>query len=543
MPKCCCRRGVHRAEKIAELPAETIGSKRFIRVMNRADHKDKMQLICRYRVVIVDDEPIAVKAIERILERNCPDYVTVGTADNGLAALELIRKTMPDLVLTDITMPAMNGLELAQTVSGEFPDTCFVVISGYQDFEYMRSAIQSGVLDYLVKPIVPSQIVSMMQRVREKLRVRFYHKRNTLLRSACLGGEISREEIKRYFPHEKYYAALLRENGLPRRFFRTGEPELFGSMEEAYCVYGRDSMEELFLIPSMLFVDQSIEQYMDKVSKRQKSEDSYITLLYHGSAFPPDRLVSKVRDLYYWLNELSVVGLSQRIDLEKSGKDAERKVNPDTGELRILLQELEGYARSGCYDQMRQKISRTFAHWGEEGRPQLWMEHAARRLLNFIRMESGDEQSLLESEYGLEDAFYYATSIPMLCENLQSLFYRFHDEQKEKPKVDSQDFFDGIVQYLKEHLSQPLSLQSLCDEFAISQAYMSKLFRKYADQSYAQYLTGLRIEKAKALMREEKELYIKDIATMAGYQDQFYFSRIFRSYEGMSPADYMKSGK
>ena len=80
----------------------------------------------------------------------------------------------------------------------------------------------------------------------------------------------------------------------------------------------------------------------------------------------------------------------------------------------------------------------------------------------------------------------------------------------------------------------------LNDLFAISQAYMSKLFRKYTKESYNQYLTGIRMERAKQLMEANREFFVKDIAEMVGYRDQFYFSRIFRAYTGKSPAEYLK---
>ena len=493
-----------------------------------------------YKVVIVDDEPMAVRAIERVVERNCPDLQTVGTASNGKQALELVREKHPDLVLTDITMPVMNGLELAKAVRGEDPDICFVIISGYQDYEYMRSAIQSGVLDYLGKPIVPSQITAMMERVKEKLRTKIYHKRNALLRAACLGEEVSRETIRKYFTFPQYYAALLRENGLPRRFFRSGGPELFGSIEEAYSVYGRDSMEELFLIPTNFLTEETIGEYMEKVSARQKSEGSYTTILYYGSSFSPEEFPQKVQGLYHWLNVLSTVGRSQKVDLDRVGEAEDTHQQMHARELDVLLSELDSYAKNRHYEQMKQKLKRSFMRWGEEGRPQLWMEYAARRILNLMQAKNPDESPLLEREYHLEEAFCYATDVRMLCNNLEAILYRFREEQKEKPKVDSQAFFDDIRRYLEDHLDQSISLQGLCDEFAISQAYMSKLFRKYADQSFAQYLTGLRMERAKQLMREDKDLYIKDIAGMVGYRDQFYFSRIFRSYSGRSPADFIR---
>lgn len=493
-----------------------------------------------YKVIVVDDEVMAVKAICRILARDCPEFEVIGTAENGSEALKLIEKMPPDLVLTDVEMPLMNGLELVRQASVRMPNLCFVIISGYQDFEYARDAFRSGVLDYLTKPIVPSQMIRTMKNVEEKLRRFYYDRRIGIFRKICMGETIALEEIQKFFPSREFYAALLRENGLPRRYSPSKEPELYSTIEEAYSVYGRNNMEELFLIPKEVMGQQSLLDYMTKVEQRQKTKGSYTTLLYYGDAFSGLEISEKIRDLYYWLNTLSTVGLSQAIDLDKKQLFKSRVSSLDITEASGFLQEMGQYAKTGRYDLFQKCIVRAFKQWEKEKRPQVWLEQAVRRILNLIKVQTGNEESLIESEYQFEDAFYYSTSMEMLWQNLHTSFYHLLEKEKENYKVDSPEFFEHIKVYLRDHISEPLSLQEISDLFAISQAYMSKIFRKYTRQSYNQYLTEIRMERAKQLMEENSELLVKDIAEMVGYRDQFYFSRIFRSYTGQSPADYIK---
>ena len=116
-------------------------------------------------------------------------------------------------------------------------------------------------------------------------------------------------------------------------------------------------------------------------------------------------------------------------------------------------------------------------------------------------------------------------------------------EEVQRSKIDTPEFFGRIEAYIKEHLSEPLSAQKICTVFGISQTYLSRLFRKYSNTSFSKRLAVFRVEKAREIMEGNKDLFIKDVASMVGFADQFYFSRIFRSVTGVSTAEYLKEKK
>ena len=154
-----------------------------------------------YRVLVVDDEPLAQKSVCSIIEKRSKNYRVIETAENVQEALEKARKLVPDLIICDIKMPLLSGVELSSIIREEFPEICFIIISGYQDFEYARSAIRSGVTDYLLKPIVPAELLKTLKYTETKIREIHYKERNRILRTLGNGESVDITKVKRYMPY------------------------------------------------------------------------------------------------------------------------------------------------------------------------------------------------------------------------------------------------------------------------------------------------------------------------------------------------------
>ena len=490
-----------------------------------------------YRVIAVDDEPAALTHICSIIEKKCPDYKVIATAENGKAGLEKVRELHPDVLISDVKMPLMNGIELVANVKKENPDIYSVIVSGYQDFEYARGAIQSGVCDYLLKPILPANVQEMLAQLADKLKVDHHQARNEIIRKLCDGMECSDEMVLRYFPYERYYGAIIRKNGLPRRFSNTGNMENYSDVNERITIYGRDEMESLYIIPRELLLGSSFREYITGVLKKTETEEQYSTLVYAFESFPVSEMQKKIKELYRALDTVSVVGYSQAVEL--SCAEADREIIFNHEEINQVLKNLEYMMKEQQMEKLKKELQRLYGIWKKERKPQLWLEYVSRQILYITRKYNKDSISIIECEYMMEDAFFYATSADMLIDTLFEIIFCYIKEVKSCGKVDSPEFFTSLRDYLNEHLGGNITLQSVCKRFGVSQTYLSKLFRKYADQSFNQYFTGLRMEKAIELMKENQGFFIKDVAAMVGYPDQFYFSRIFRSYTGKCPSDYM----
>lgn len=492
-----------------------------------------------YRVLVVDDEPAALQHVCAIIKKRCSGYEVAGTAENGREALEMVARLQPDLLICDVKMPLLDGISLVSEVKERYPGIFSVIVSGYADFAYARGALQSEVCDYILKPVVPSDMKKTLDAVAGKIKRKHYQQRNSIVRRICNGAQCTPEEMRRYFCHEAYNCAIIRRNGLPRRFSSAGNTEIFSDIDEQFTIYGRDEMEALYMIPKEMLLGESFESYLTGILNGMDTQGEYITTVYRDESFPAERLQENVRSLYSLLDAVSVVGLSQMIEAEAWGKG--RTLQTNYGAVQAVPGSLERMLKEQQYDRLKKELRRLYTQWIEEKKPQLWMEHVSRQILNLIRKYEKNALPLLECESMMEDAFFYASSGEILIENLLDIMLKYITETIPNTKIDSPDFVRSVTGYMETHIAENLSLQNIAHVFAVSETYLGKLFRKYRKESYNQYLTALRMEKAKKLMRENPAAFIKDVAAMVGYGDQFYFSRIFRAYTGVCPSDYLEN--
>lgn len=151
-----------------------------------------------YKMIIVDDEDIVINGLTTVINWKEHQIEIVGTATNGQKALKIIQEQKPDIILTDICMPGMDGLQLIKKVKEEQPNTVFIIISGYAEFEYAKSAIELDVIDYLIKPVDIEEIIGVIKKSIKK---------NETLQQ----DQRKQEQIKRYQREliEKYFLDLL----------------------------------------------------------------------------------------------------------------------------------------------------------------------------------------------------------------------------------------------------------------------------------------------------------------------------------------------
>lgn len=485
-----------------------------------------------FKTLLVDDEPAALEYIQRIIDSRCSSFQVAATARSGEECLEILEGLRVDVVITDIRMKGISGIELIEKIKAIRCNICLIIVSGYSDFEYAKKAITNQVYDYVLKPVDPVDFTDMMERLEKQLRVQEARQRAILFKHICQGSYVSREDLLHYFGDSEYYAFLLRRNNLANRFQGTKDSDVVSNDYESFLVYARDENEVFYLIPSeCLNSRDELNSIIENTREKYWPDQGFLTTVTVTEPFGIEKMDEVIAQASEELYKNLVCGVSQTWELghitERTGMNEQEKEN---------LQKIDYYLSKKEILKAKSELHSLCRKFEERRIPQIQVENAFRQICNSVWMNEGYRSYGSNTEYLLEELLYNSMNMEMLLQNLTD--FLFKDAPPDHQKVDTPEYFASVCNYMKNHLEESLSLNSIVREFHVSQGHLSFIFRKYAGQSFNTYLTSMRMEKAKEILENDRNILIKDVAQMVGYQDQFYFSRVFKLYTGVRPTEY-----
>ncbi|MBB6670645.1 response regulator [Cohnella nanjingensis] len=514
-------------------------------------------------ILLVDDEPIFMDKIKRIiadfsLESGIEAHVTT-EAYNGQEALRAIAHQPPDIVFTDIRMSNMDGIELSKALHKEWPGIAVVIISGYPSFDYAREAMRANVVDYLLKPIDPELVKAILYQVQPKIRSSKYLHGKKLIQSLIESDVPNGVEDPFDFREMNAYASYCA--------FVVQNPE---------TLYGKDG---LFLQPSDHLHEGFAEQLPRLASElgshwifNSKDGRSFIVVAgLHRYEKKSVRLIAEATRDYFSLSGISV---SVACSLEVKSLTEMREVvgrlhqlldnKIVIGRSQILMMQEEISETKPAYFQMtslleskmrswvtkkdwlslKKEYYRLFQVWEAEQCPSIEIETNLKRIIHLMErhLQTFDAMASKKLEKRIEEIIFTAASYEEaagFCWEVMGELLRF--ESREIYLDHSESTYKRIQAYMIAHLSDPISLSQLGDLFNVSRTYLCNLFRNYADASFVEYFTELRMERAKELMRSHPDIILKDIAELVGYADHHYFSRVFKTSCGITPSEYKQS--
>lgn len=502
-----------------------------------------MKELNEFTVLAAEDEPVILNNIVKKIERVSPRISVGGKAHSGQEALDLLHDHHFDILITDIEMPGMSGLELIRKAKEDCPELHIIVLSGYSNFEYARTALRYGVEDYLLKPVeqktLSDLLSSLCLQIEEE---RTVHNREIL--SLALNDSPD-HNAPFMFRDSGFLLSLITLGTLPPDGIDTsalvsGRPfrKLWLGSELEECFQSVKSVQHLWLIdersPQQKFLILHLEdaslsaEFLSMMMKKHLSEHlngmPFLVLTCSESISYKDLwtkarfLRSAVRsEILPFHQETRCINTEQPVnppDSASAVKDMKLLFSMDNEAaflqyVHSLLTEVQDYPVSVLH-QMIKLVFEAMAHCFQIDQ-QDCKGAAAAFFSRLMSMKSIDEcQSCLEASLKeLWKTASHHTSSTTMCAR--------------------------IAQYLEINLREQVSLTALAQRFGYTPSYLNRIFKKEYGTSPLQYLTDLRIARAKELLLKHPDINIKTVASTVGYEDSRYFSRIFKNETGMTP--------
>ena len=523
-----------------------------------------------YTVVVADDEEEIRRALVRKIDWNSLGFELVGEASNGAEALELTEKLCPDLLLTDIMMPFIGGIELARQVREVRPSTQIAFLTGYEVFEFAKKAIQYNIVSYLLKPISAEEMSEELIKIRKIIDKKFEQFRSSA-------------QVKEHLDTLSFVMPLLLDG-----YSRSGSDDDLGSIrseaerqglvttdaDTSYCVLVTSVFDSSGRnITSKACVnsfDLILKKYMNHVSfytdgrvvtllyGTGRTLDKYLHIAVEDISQSVERImscsssigISRIGDNILNLHELYVEAMNAvSYNSEPDGSiryisDMENDYFSDIEMFETFVSEEERCVRGGLSDEAGRVADRLFDSMENVSRYKLSANFIVPTLTSSIykilySVVDKEYTDKLQRECPLQMADLYGniSSIRGYCRNLCVRAAELVGDQCRKS---GSRHCELALDYINREFSDPdISLVSISRKIAVSPNYLSALVRKETGSTFVELLTRRRMEEAVSLLKYPA-LKIKDVALKCGYVDQHYFSYSFKKETGMSPIQFKK---
>lgn len=508
------------------------------------------------RCIVVEDEPPILRAIGQMIESCDERFQVVGVAYDGEEAMELLERIRPDVVFTDIRMPVMDGLHLLRAMKTLSYQPLTVVLSGYQEFEYAKEALRLGVHDFLLKPITQDTLVELLHGIAELCLHGTRQRQLSLLKEWVDTGSpnIPTKEAESLFTPYREVAFLLICIGsfqsfpssltLSYREYWKRHPldQLLRQYRggDYWIVDGRNDNEKALVISGYPGTD--LEASLDTVAQQLYEElsryDWPVTIVKEGRAIT-------ISDLGFYLQKARIV-LNQGIRFGHSmlmTNDFENSLLPDlsfNNQMEDIFQKLN--RKSPEY--FKHELSSLLQKASEQKLAQIRLEHWLKHFIQTVVRIWGAENKghLVHADLAIRELTSTSASYRSLYAGISLIVDDICSTRllSSNTRESQGEFADRIENYIQTHYHNPISLQSLSETFGFAPSYLSRIYREHKGQSPIDYVIKLRMNKAKELLLLEPALPLKQISDAIGYEDAFYFSRLFKSQIGCSPSEFKK---
>lgn len=538
------------------------------------------------KVFLVEDEMVIRRGIKNSIDWEKEGYIFCGEASDGELAYPMIIKEKPDILITDIRMPFMDGLELCKLVKKELPNIKILILSGYDEFDYAKEAIRLGVTEYLLKLISSGKLLEALNGVSESIRrekedkdlVRKYmeemrenteHEKQKFFEQMIAGNLSMADALETGKKYEMnlsagMYNLLLFRFTLGKENRKSGE--LLGEAEYAIEKL-TERLEYVFEFQrgvegwAFLLMADNEEQMSERVKELSKDLEeimkNYSTIAYFGGIGQP---VARLRELEESFREAERA-LAARFTMELnriiSVEDIRMAQNVDTlddieitsfGEIEKTRTMLEKFLNNGAEDEIDEFVDVYINELPEENLKSVLMRQyiimdAYIVMMSFCEKIEGIEGEMQAQSEELKNSMKTIQTLEEIKNYIRMLLKKIIGV---RDTISGRRYSDIIEiakdQIRKTYMSDEISLNTIAAEVGMSPSYFSSIFSKEMGKTFVEYLTEIRMDRAKELLMCSS-MKTSEIGYEVGYKDPHYFSYIFKKTQNCTPKEFRARGK
>lgn len=503
----------------------------------------------KFRLLIADDETTVRKGLTSYMNWDSIDCEVCGSACDGREAIEFLQKNPVDIVITDIKMPDTDGLEVARYVFENCPETSVIILTGYAEFEYAKTAIQYGVSAFIVKPTNKKDLFKAVQGIQTKM---VTSKKNTFTAKeelAFLKEQLLLEMTQH--PYLPEYDARLKELGLSLdayhvAVFQLSSPQkdlsqlkslIISEKKNAYCYRCGELIISVYFSQLLTeTVPEAVLQNCREISNILYTlESCSVTIGISRGHSSAAEFGTAVSEAVYALR----ANFYSQDNIALFSESCMESADGMTAENSLYLFQLENCLHNEFFEDAVSllekfflELKNNFVHEQDVKNICSQIYYICSRLLIQKGLEAPSPEYLadISNAYNI---FALQSSVEIM---LRGTISRLQARTPAHSPVVKSAF-----QYISEHLSEALSLETLSVALHVSPSHLSRVFKKECGESLTEYINKTRISKAQEYL-EKTDLLIYEISEQTGYNDVAYFSSIFKKYTGVSPTDY-RAGK
>lgn len=521
-----------------------------------------------YKLIIADDEALARYVFRTIISNNLPNIEIVDEVDNGIDALELAKRLKPDIVVLDIKMPGMNGIEVASQILEELPDTIIYILTAYDNFEYIQKALEIGVKAYFLKPLKKDEVVSKINKSLSKFENNRIKKTEKSFIDSFVREELTLKLIQGSLIRDKFdqylqFLGLSMEAG----YFMSFTPDennlnddklehKLGVIAEIVESVFQKRKKEYFkikfgknitffnLLKKKVFINKAKEgrtgiaqEIIDICKNNGTSISCGIGNIYHD--------INKYKDSY----KESVIALKSSKsngnyvkyeDMNRKQKESIQRYpyNVEKNLYESIKMRDFGNAKKEFENIIQWIIEKDFSL--EEGK-EYFTEFLIIVKREIIENFNLNEKCFVEDSFRINEIDTFKTIEMLLAMIRNDLIIVFDKLEKNELSTEKSNL-DKLQNIIIDDKLLDFNLQELADKLGISPQYLSRIFKEKYGMNFIDYITNKKLQHAKSLLINT-EKSIKEISVITGYTDPNYFSRVFKKFMNVTPNKYRKKSK